>query len=135
MWDSTCLRSLGNDFMNFLDSHGITYEPSAPDIPAQNGHAERKGGVLTIKARALRIEGGLPQYIWNELYRTAGYIMNRTPMRKHNWKIPFELVTKQKPDLSHLRLIGCKAYTLNKDIAKDKLRKSSYRPPNSLRFN
>ena len=109
-------RSLGIEFSNFLSKKDITYEPSASDTPAQNGYSERKGKMLATKARAFRIEAGLPTYLWNELMRTAGYIANWTPMQKHNWKTPFEKVFKVPPDLSQLRKIGSKAYTLDKHI-------------------
>lgn len=109
-------KALGIEFGDLIAEKGITFEPSAPDTPAQNGHSERKGGILAMKARALRIEAGLPVYLWHELMRTAGYIANRTPMQKHKWKTPFELVVKTPPNLSHLRKIGCKAYSLDKHI-------------------
>lgn len=69
-----------------------------------------------MKARTLRIDAGLPTYLWNEIVRTAGYIMNRTPMQKYNWKTPFEQAVGHPSNLSHLRKIGCKAYTLDKHI-------------------
>lgn len=97
---------------------GITYEPSAPDTPAQNGHAERKGGVLDMKAQALRIEADIPGHLRNEAIRTAGYITNRTPMRKHDWKTPFEKVTSTPHSLSHLRSYRCKAYAHNHHLSK-----------------
>ena len=102
--------SLSSNFLDELKELGITYEASAPYTPAQNGHAERQGGVLAMKARALRIEAGLPANLWNEAIRTAAYIANRTPMRKHNWKTPFENVTSTAPNLFHLKAYGCKAY-------------------------
>lgn len=55
-------RPLGKDFDKFITEKGITYEPSAPDTPAQNGHSERKGGTLAMKARVMRIDAGLPTY-------------------------------------------------------------------------
>ena len=109
-------RTLGTDFLNQLKAKGITIEPSAPDTPDQNGHSERKGGVIAMKARALRIEAGLPPKLWNEAIRAAGYIANRTPMKKHGWKTPYELVTGKQPNLKHLRLFGCKAYAHIKHI-------------------
>lgn len=120
-------KALGNEFDQYIAQKGITYEPSAPDTPAQNGHSERKGGVLAMKARAMRIEAGLPLYLWNEIIRTAGYITNRTPMQKHQWKTPFELAVGSAPNLSHLRKIGCKAYTLDKHIPrKEKLQERAH---------
>ena len=114
--DGEC--SLGNEFKDLLIEKDITYESSTPDTPEQNGHSERKGGILAMKARAMRIDAGLPIYLWPEIVRTAGYIANRTPMRKHQWKTPYELVIGNPPDLSHLRRYGCRAYTLNKQISK-----------------
>lgn len=109
-------KALGLEFGNFIAGKSIIYEPSFPDTPAQNGHFERKGRVLATKARALRIGAGLPTYLWNEHMRTAGYIANRTPMQKHNWKTLFEQAVKTPPNLSHFWKIGCKAYSLNKHI-------------------
>lgn len=53
-------RSLGNEFNDLLVETGITHESSAPDSPEQNGHSERKEGILTMKARVLRIDAELP---------------------------------------------------------------------------
>ena len=108
--------AFSNAFKDELISMGISLEESAPDTPAQNGHAERKGKMLAIKARALRIEAGLPHYMWAEAFYTGCYIANRTPMEKHSWKTPFEMVTGNKPYLSHLRMYGCKAYVLKHHI-------------------
>ena len=89
---------------------GITFEASAPYTPEQNGHAERKGGVLIAKARTMRIAANIPRDMWPEAMQAAGYIANRTPMAKHAWKTPFENVKGYSPNLSHLKLWGCKAY-------------------------
>ena len=111
-------RALGKEFDDMISELGITYEPSAPYTPEQNGHSERKGGLLAMKARAMRIEAKLPMYLWPWIIRAAGFIMNRTPIKKHGWKTPFELITHTKPNLSHLRKFGSKAYPLDKQIPK-----------------
>ena len=111
-------KALGKEFTDICSKMGITWEPSAPDTPAQNGHSERKGNLLSLKARVMREESGLPNYLWPWIYMTAGFLMNRTPMRKHGWKTPFEAVTKHRPNLSHLKSYGCKAYPLDKHIAR-----------------
>jgi hypothetical protein len=41
-------------------SLSIRIEPSALDTQAQNGGAERLGGVIKEKARAIRIDANLP---------------------------------------------------------------------------
>ena len=115
-------RSLGREFEDLMDELGITLEPSAPQTAAQNGHSERKGGLLAMKARALRLQANLPQFLWPWIIQTAGFLMNRTPSKKHSWKTPFEKITHHRPNLSHLRQYGCKAYPLDKAIPrKEKL--------------
>jgi hypothetical protein len=115
-------KSLGNEFNKFILDKGITWEPSAPSTPAQNGHAERQGRMLQTKARTMRIAAGLPEHLWHEIVRSAAYIANRTPIKKLGWKTPWEMVTGKKPDVSHLHKLGSKAYALDKHIdKKDKL--------------
>ncbi|SLM38807.1 Ribonuclease H-like domain [Lasallia pustulata] len=108
--------SLDMEFQAELSAQGIMFETSAPDTPAQNGHSERKGGILSTKARTMLVAAGLPTYFWPEIMCAAGYIANRTPMQKHRWKTPYELATGKKPNLQHLKAYGCKAYSLDKEI-------------------
>jgi hypothetical protein len=74
------------------------------------------GGVIIIKARALRIAAGLSSNMWPEMAQTAGYLNNRTPKRQLKRKTPFEALTGEKPSLAHLHPYGCRAYPLNKNI-------------------
>ena len=48
------------EVMRWLQAQGIAVEPSAPDTQAQNGGAERSGGVNKEKARAMRLDANLP---------------------------------------------------------------------------
>jgi hypothetical protein len=57
----------------------MLYEPASPGTKESNGHIERTGGVLTQRARAMRIHANLPKDLSHEMYRTAAYILNRTP--------------------------------------------------------
>lgn len=120
-------RALGTEWDTYTAAKGITYEPSAVDTPAQNGHSERMGGILLMKSRAMRIQAGLPVYLWPWVTQTAGYIMNRTPLAKHSWKTPFEMVTGKKPNLAHLIKYGAKAYPIDKAIPKrEKMRTKAH---------
>ena len=56
-------KSLKNDFFELLAQKRISFEPFAPDTQAQNGHSKRKGGILLIKARVLRIDVGFFHYL------------------------------------------------------------------------
>ncbi|KAF1922581.1 uncharacterized protein M421DRAFT_38629, partial [Didymella exigua CBS 183.55] len=70
----------------------------------------RAGGVLTQRARAMRIHANLPKNLSQEMYRTAAYILNRTPTEALGWKTPYE------PLVAHMRPIGCRAYVYNRDL-------------------
>lgn len=109
-------RTLGREFDMLMDTYGITTERSAPATPAQNGAAERAGGVIVTRARAMRLAAQLPAELWPEIIMTAGYLNNRTPKRVLQWKTPYEALTAVKPQLSHLHPFGCRAYPLNKHI-------------------
>ncbi|KAF4311103.1 Integrase catalytic core [Botryosphaeria dothidea] len=109
-------RSLNTAFKAELKRRGIIIEVSAPYTPAQNGHAERTGQSIIIKARAMRIGANLPERLWPETVLAATYIHNRTPSKVLKWKTPFELAHGIKPNVAHMRVYGCKAYALNKTI-------------------
>jgi hypothetical protein len=53
-----------------------------------------------------------PPKLWGECILTATYIKDRTPTRSLKDKTPFEAYYGRKPDISHLREIGCKAFVL-----------------------
>jgi hypothetical protein len=66
----------------------------------------------------------LPENLWPESMKTAGYLTNRTPSRSHDWNSPLEVLQKAlgiqnaKPNISHLRIYGCRAYPLRYNIPK-----------------
>lgn len=104
----------------------IFLEPSAADTQAQNGGAERSGGVIKRRARAMRIGANLPEYLWTWIVKTAVYLHNRTPFYGIYWQTPYELfftylacrdgiqIRTRKPKQGHLRAYGSKAYVLLK---------------------
>ncbi|KAG6440963.1 hypothetical protein O3G_MSEX001602 [Manduca sexta] len=49
---------------------------------------------------------------WGEAVVTAAYIINRSPTRVLSDITPEELWSKGKPDLSHMKIFGCKAMVL-----------------------
>ena len=114
--------TLGAKFDELLQNEGITQERTAPYIPDQNGQTERSGGVVILRAKALRISSRLPANLWSEIYKAVSYINNRTPRKSLGWKTPFEVLHGKKPSLSHFHFYGCRAYPLRFKIPrKDKL--------------
>ncbi|KAI6245472.1 hypothetical protein HI914_06743 [Erysiphe necator] len=81
--------------------------------PEQNVLAERTGGILIARARAMRLKGNLPKFLANELNNTTPYILNRTPIEVLGWKTSNEMVRGRKPLAAHMRSTEFLAYTLN----------------------
>jgi hypothetical protein len=118
----------------WLNTKGIIVEPSAPDTQAQNGGAERSGGVNKEKARAMRLDANLSWELWSEITRAAVYLYNRTPNYINNWRTPYEIfftriafsngivTSLRKPNLSHLKAYGCKAFAMSDDTHRGKSR-------------
>ncbi|KAF4340968.1 hypothetical protein FBEOM_5107 [Fusarium beomiforme] len=127
-----------SDFLSI--QNGMRLEPSAPYTQSQNGGAERSGGVIKEKARAMRAGAKLPSFLWIEIWRAAVYLYNRTPKYIYNWKTPYErfytyfafrdgvVVTERKPDQTHLRVYGCKAFAMTTDALKKKNRRQRLDP-------
>ena len=62
----------------------------------------------------------LPQRFWAEALSTAAYMINRSPTKALDDKTPFEAWYGKKPNVSHLRVFGCSAYT---HVPKDQRKK------------
>ena len=124
--------SLGNDFTAEIQSKGMRFEPTPPYQPEQNPYAERYGAMVSAMARQMTNDANLPDYLWNEAAKAAIYIQNRIPHRTIGWKSPCEALAEHlsqsgdhmphwlqtKPDLSNLRIYGCKAYCRINNIAR-----------------
>lgn len=124
----------------WIENQGITLEPSTPYTQEQNGGAERLGGVIKEKARAMRAGAKLPHFLWSEITRSAVYLYNRTPNYTNNWKSPYEtfhtrlayrdgvVIDHRKPDQTHLRVFGCKAYAMTTTAMKKSNRRRKLDP-------
>lgn len=117
--------AFGNDYTTWITRKGITEEPTAPYTSAQNGPAERSGGVLATKAGSMIIGANLPQELWPEAIQAAAYLHNRSPQQSLEWETPFQRLHKwlrennrhtgykeTLPDITHLKAYGCRAYPL-----------------------
>jgi len=55
--------------------------------------------------------GNLPNFLWREAVSTSIYILNRCPTKAIQGKTPFEAWSGRKPNISHLRVFGCVAFS------------------------
>ena len=106
------------EFINYLEETGIVHETSAPRTPQQNGVAERMNQTLLGGARAMLHHAGMTQGFWSEAINAAVHVLNRAPRKGFDWKTPYELVFGRKPEVSHFRIFGCRAWVID-----DKARK------------
>lgn len=119
--------TLGNDFMEYCRREGLIVEFSVVRTPEQNGFIERAGGIIVTTARALIADSGLPKNLWPEAVAAAVYLINRMPTRMPDGRyiIPWVEAMQHRdpsqdlrPNLSNLRLYGCRAYVMRRGIAK-----------------
>jgi hypothetical protein len=99
-------------FQDHLDITGTNFEASIAHAHEQNGLAERH--IRTIKERILAVlaDAKLPYRLWPEILKTVVWVKNRSPARILKNKTPYEALYKHRPNLSDLKIPGCKAYAL-----------------------
>lgn len=117
-----------DSFSKFLQQQGIIHQKSIPYCQSQNGVSERLNRTLMEKARCMLQGAGLCGRYWGEAVITAIYLKNRSPTAALSGRTPEEVWTGSKPDLGHLHVFGCIAYSLVPDQKRRKL------DPKSKRF-
>jgi len=66
-------------------------------------------------ARTLLNATDLPKYLWVDAVCTTCYVLNRVLIRPILKKTPYELFKGRKPNISHLKVFGCKYFILNNE--------------------
>ena len=61
------------------------------------------------KTRTVMLASSLPGYMWAEVLHTVNMLRNMSPVTNLVCT-PWEMWTGQKPNLSKLRVLGCKAF-------------------------
>lgn len=100
---------VAGQFESYCKENGISFEKIVPDASQSNGLAERANWTLASMARAMLIDGDMPNWFWPYAVLAAAHIKCRVPhsaLPPHT--TPFEMVFHRKLDLSHLRPFGCK---------------------------
>lgn len=72
--------------------------------------AERMNRTLVETVRAMLADSGLQKRFWAEALSTATYLPNRSPTRDVQGMTPYKVWTGWKPNVTNLRIFGCKAY-------------------------
>ena len=120
-FDISCIRmdqeaGLQSEFDEYCLQHSIWQEKTPTGTKEQNGAAERSGGWIVTVTRRLILQSGLPTNLWPYFTLAAVRIINRTPKKALDYKTPYELVTKRRPDLSGYRIPGSKVFVTKRGI-------------------
>nr|GEY96641.1 hypothetical protein [Tanacetum cinerariifolium] len=91
----------------------ISHETSVARSPQQNGVVERRNRTLIEAARTMLIYAHASLFLWAEVVATACYTQNRSIIRLHHGKTPYELLHNKLPDLSFLHVFGALCYLTN----------------------
>ena len=98
-------------FVTALNAAGISHQLSVPYMHQQNGKAERV--IRTVEGRVLAMLhfAGLSQTYWGEAALTAAYLHNCTESQAlPSGKTPYEMLHGACPNISHLRVWGCRGF-------------------------
>jgi hypothetical protein len=81
----------------------------------------------------MRDSSKLPNALWREISKAGVYLLNRTPRKRLGWKTPFEIFhskvdARRKPDLTNLRVYGCKAYAMTTTAMRKEQRLKRFNP-------
>ena len=98
---------------------------SVPYTAQQNGVVERKNRSLKEMATCLLEASDIPSYLQDEAFNFASYIP-QVPRKSVVQDTPFEELMGHKPNVSHLRVFGSKAWAI---IPYDK--RKSFQPQSS----
>ncbi|GJT67775.1 retrovirus-related pol polyprotein from transposon TNT 1-94 [Tanacetum coccineum] len=108
----------GTEFVNqtlceYYEKIGIYHETSFAHSPQQNGVIEIRNRTLIEAARTMLIYANALLFLWAEAVSTTCYTQNRSIIRLHHGKTPYELLQEKLPDLSFLHVFGALCYLTN----------------------
>ncbi len=101
---------MSRKFEAFFTKFGIQQQASVPYSSQQNGVAEHANRTIIECARSMILAQGLGVELWGKVVNTMMYIKYRCPTKARDSKTPQEAWSGRKPDVSHLRVFGCKAF-------------------------
>lgn len=101
---------MSNRFQTHLKNGGIKHQKSCPHTPSQNGLAERKHRHVVELSLSMMFQSQVPLQYWVESFFTGNHLINILPSSAIQFKTPYEVLHKKKPDYSYLRVFGSACY-------------------------
>lgn len=112
---------MSKQFKEHLTRDGISQRISCPYTPEQNGIAERKHRYIMELGLSMMFDSHLPLHHWVEAFFAASYITNLLPSNQGEKKSSVEMLRKQKPNYSHLRVLGSACFPYLRPVADHKM--------------
>ncbi|KAL4335231.1 hypothetical protein GQ457_07G009380 [Hibiscus cannabinus] len=100
---------LSQDFDELLKECGIVSQLTPPGTPQWNGVSERRNQTLLDMVRSMMSHIDLPASFWGYALETAAFTLNRAPSKSVQ-KTPHEMWIGRRPNMSFMKIWGCKAY-------------------------
>ncbi|KAK8533071.1 hypothetical protein V6N12_076352 [Hibiscus sabdariffa] len=100
---------LSQDFDELLKECGIVSQLTPPGTPQWNGVSESRNRTLLDMVRSMMSHTDLPTSFWGYALETAAFTLNRVPSKSIQ-KTPHEMWTGRRPNMSFMKIWGCKAY-------------------------
>ncbi|KAK8990902.1 hypothetical protein V6N11_028858 [Hibiscus sabdariffa] len=97
------------DFDELLKECGIVSQLTPPGTPQWNGVSERRNRTLLDMVRSMMSHTDLPTSFWGYALETAAFTLNRVPSKSLQ-KTPHEMWNGKRPNMSFIKICGCKAY-------------------------
>jgi hypothetical protein len=108
-------------FTNYLWRSGTSQEFASPYTPQQMGLVESVWRPLADFVRIALHDTKLPASLWAEFMHAQTHIRNRLPMITNpQHQSPYKMWFDKEPDMSHLRILGSRAY-VHEERAQSKL--------------
>jgi IS30 family transposase len=97
-------------FSNFLKQKGIVRQTTCVYTPQQNGVSERKNRHIMEMTRSLLFQSNVSKIFWSEAIITSIHLINRLPSAILDFKSPYELLLKEKPNIDYFKVFGCTCF-------------------------
>jgi hypothetical protein len=104
---------MSSDFKEFCDKNGIKREYTILGTPQQNGVVERQNITLQQMAKSMMNEKNICQTYWVEAIHTTIHVLNKSHLRPHSDKTPYELCYGIPASIKHFKVFGSKCYIKN----------------------
>lgn len=112
---------VNQNMKKFMKRNGMQHQTTVAYTTEQNRIAEKYNRTIMERARTMIEAANFNHNYWAEAVNTSVYLKNRSPTRTIFSMTPEEAWSSQRPDVSHLRIFGSRAFLHIPDQQRKKL--------------